>query len=359
MCLAKPIDRGVQPPPSSPVSNRPPLQPNAFDPMPLGSVKPAGWLKRELVIQANGLSGHLDEVWPDVGPDSGWLGGKGESWERGPYYLDGLVPLAYLLGDSALIAKVNKRVNWVLAHQGADGWLGPDRKRDWWPNMVLLKALAQYQEATGDPRVIPAMQRYFHYQAAHLQKRPLRDWGKFRWADEVVSVLWLYNRTGDASLLDLARTLQAQGHDWKGEFAAFPFTSKTNKDELGLKDGANPEIAMSAHGVNNAMALKTSGVWWLVSGSSEDRAAAGRQLSELDRYHLLPNGGLLQFRDLAPQLPLGQAGQLGGTLSALDQGFEHRPARNAQNVTGHRGQLDVGVFQFLVNAVDRARFLFH
>ena len=285
--LAQPASGSQQP---GAVPNRAPLRQNAFNPLPLGSVKPAGWLRRQLEIQANGLSGHLDEFWPDVGPDSGWLGGTGESWERGPYYLDGLVPLAYLLDDPILIAKSSKRVNWILTHQAADGWLGPERNHDWWPNMVMLKALTQYQEATGDARVIPAMQRYFQYQAAHLQERPLHDWGKFRWADEVLSVLWLYNRTGDASLLELARTLEAQGHDWKGEFAAFPFTSKTDKDRLGFKDPANAEVSLSAHGVNNAMALKTSGVWWLVSGNSDDRAAADRQLSELDHYHLLPNG---------------------------------------------------------------------
>jgi len=288
--LRSPVRPAPQAQHSGALPNRAPLRQNALNPLPLGSVKPKGWLRRQLEIQANGLTGHLDEFWPDVGPNSGWLGGSGESWERGPYYLDGLVPLAYLLDDPTLISKVEKRVNWVLTHQAADGWLGPQRNRDWWPNMVMLKALTQYQEATGDKRVIPAMQRYFRYQAAHLQERPLRDWGKFRWADEVVSVLWLYNRTGDASLLDLARTLEAQGHDWKGEFAAFPFTSKTNKDQLGLKPGASPELALSAHGVNNAMALKTSGVWWLVSGKEDDREAATRQLAELDEYHLLPNG---------------------------------------------------------------------
>lgn len=290
MGVAAPARPASQAQSSGAVPNRAPLRQNAFNPLPLGSVKPAGWLRRQLVIQANGLTGHLDEFWPDVGSNSGWLGGAGESWERGPYYLDGLVPLAYLLDDPTLIAKSTKRVNWILTHQGADGWLGPDRNRDWWPNMVMLKALTQYQEATGDARVIPAMQRYLQYQAAHLQERPLRDWGKFRWADEVVSVLWLYNRTGDASLLDLARTLEAQGHDWKGEFAAFPFTAKTRKDQLGLKDGSNSEVSLSAHGVNNAMALKTSAVWWLVSGNTDDRAAAGRQVSELDEHHLLPNG---------------------------------------------------------------------
>ena len=82
--------------------NRAPLAPNAFYFLPLGSIRPTGWLRAQLLIQANGLGGHLDETWPDVGPNSGWLGGTGESWERGPYFLDGLVPLATQLDDPRL-----------------------------------------------------------------------------------------------------------------------------------------------------------------------------------------------------------------------------------------------------------------
>ena len=85
-------------PPSAPTLNRQPLRPEALVPLPLGAVRPNGWLQRQLQIQAAGLTGHLDEFWPDVGKNSGWLGGTGESWERGPYFVDGLVPLAYLLG---------------------------------------------------------------------------------------------------------------------------------------------------------------------------------------------------------------------------------------------------------------------
>src|SRR5690242_14889796 len=106
-----------------PVPNRAPLQPNAFYPLPLTSVMPKGWLLDQLRLQAQGLSGHIDEFWPDLGANSGWLGGTGESWERGPYFLDGLVPLAYLTQDAALIAKVKKWMDWTLAHQRADGWL--------------------------------------------------------------------------------------------------------------------------------------------------------------------------------------------------------------------------------------------
>lgn len=260
--------------------NRAPLAPNAFQPLPLTSVTPKGWLLRQLRIQASGLSGHLDEFWPSVGPDSGWLGGKGESWERGPYYMDGLVPLAYLLGDPKLIAKANKWVDWTLSNQRPDGAIGPVKNTDWWPNMVMLKALTQYQEATGDPRVIPLLERYFAYQRNALAARPLQQWAIYRWGDEALSLAWLYNRNGDRALLDLARALRAQGYDWRRHFEEFSFHEKLSK----------PQTSLKTHVVNNAMALKTAAVWSQFSADEADRKSIHRLLREMDRYHLLPNG---------------------------------------------------------------------
>jgi hypothetical protein len=280
-------------PASSPVKNRAPLHANAFYFLPAGSIRPLGWLQNQLRIQADGLSGHLDETWDDVGPNSAWLGGAGEAWERGPYYLDGLVPLAWLLDDPPLKAKAQKFIDWTLDHPAANGMIGPSSNDDWWPRFVMFKALAQYHEFTADPRVIPVMDRYFRHQLDTLPKRPLRDWGKFRWQDQVLSVLWLYNRTGSPYLLDLARLLHAQGYDWVAQSANFQFTKPVTAADLQLaagNDNGLKDHALATHGVNNGQAIKSGPVWSQVSGSAADRAAAAKMIAELNRYHGLPNG---------------------------------------------------------------------
>jgi DUF1680 family protein len=291
-------------PPQAATRNRAPLVPNTFDPLPLSAIRPTGWLRAQLQIQANGLGGHLDETWADVGPNSGWLGGTGESWERGPYFLDGLIPLAYQLDDAHLKIKAQKYIDWTLDNQRPDGMIGPHSNDDWWPRMVMLKALTQYHEATNDPRVVPVMQRYFSYQLAQLPTRPLRDWGKFRWHDEVVSVLWLYNRNGDPKLLDLARLLHQQGYGWQAEFANFKYTERITPEFIKLNEhNGLGDTALATHGVNNAMALKASPIWALVSGKDEDRQALLHQLAELDRYHGLPNGIFSADEHLAGRNP--------------------------------------------------------
>jgi hypothetical protein len=277
--------------PSPVQKNRAPLAANAFYPLPLGSVRPLGWLRQQLQIQASGLGGHLDEFWPDVGPKSGWLGGAGESWERGPYFLDGLLPLAWLLNDARLKAKAQRFVEWTLTHQAPSGMIGPASNDDWWPRMVMLKALIQYQEVSGDPRVIPLMEKYFHYQLAELPRRPLRDWGRFRWQDNLLTLLWLYNRTGQPELLDLARLLRKQGYDWMGEFANFPYTQPITAEFLKLKGGdGKTDPALATHGVNNGQAIKTAPLWSLVSGDQADRSSVLKMIAALDKYHGLPNG---------------------------------------------------------------------
>ena len=273
------------------VRNRKPLAPSAFYFLPLGSIRPTGWLQQQLQVQAHGLGGHLDETWEDVGPNSGWLGGNGESWERGPYFLDGLVPLAWQLDDALLKAKAQRFIEWILTHQAPDGMIGPTSNNDWWPRIVALKALTQYQELTGDARVIPLMDRYFRYQLGELPARPLRDWGKFRWQDALLSVIWLYNRTGSEYLLDLARLLHQQGYDWGAQYADFKYTQRITREFIKLEEGGGlKDLALATHGVNNGQAVKTGPMWSLVSGKPQDNRAAAIMIAALDKYHGLPNG---------------------------------------------------------------------
>lgn len=266
---------------AQPLANRAPLAPNAFDMLPLGVVKPKGWLLRQLRVQADGQTGHLDEFWPSLSAkDSAWRGGTGEGWERGPYYLDGLVPAAYLLEDPRLIEKARSWIEWTIANQRPDGSIGPPKNDDWWPNMIMLKALIEYQEATGDKRVVPLMERYLLYHLANAANRPLRAWAIYRWADEIVPLIWTYNRTGNPRLLDLARILSRQGYDWRHHFAHFLYPFKVTRAESGLP----------SHVVNNAMAIKTSTVWSVISRSPQDRDAVTRLFEVMDRHHLMPQG---------------------------------------------------------------------
>ena len=102
------------PAPASPrpeiVFNRAPLTDDAFAELPLGAIKPQGWLLDQLERQRDGMTGHLDSLYaPVVGDDNAWIGGEGDTWERGPYWIDGLLPLAYILDDEVLIAKPYSR----------------------------------------------------------------------------------------------------------------------------------------------------------------------------------------------------------------------------------------------------------
>ena len=270
------------------------LHPRVFEPLPLGSVLPAGWLLNQLRIQADGLSGHLDEFWPDVA-QSGWFGGDAESWERAPYWLDGLAPLAYLLDDAGLKDKVTRWMDYILSHQHEDGWLGPvsaenHEPYDPWPGFVMLKALVQFHEATADPRVIPAMTRYLRKLDATLDETPLSEWGRFRWADLVLSIHWLYGQIGEPWLLGLAAKAHEQGFDWRANFEGFEYPTRVGIMELAALGeraygtGENTGY-FATHVVNNAMGVKTPGEWFRQSKDPHDRDAVTRILGILDGFH--------------------------------------------------------------------------
>ena len=255
-------------------ANKKPLPPSAYSILPLGAVMPQGWLKQQLTIQAKGLTGNLPKFWKDLGPDNGWLGGKGESWERGPYYMDGMVPLAFLTQDPELLEMAEKWVGWTLDNPRPDGAIGPVSCKDWWPLGLMCKTLTQYYDATGDARVIPVMTRFFAYMKTELPQRPLFEWAKMRWADTALSAIWLYNRTGDPELLEVSKLLMSQGHDYAQQFSNFEPYSK-----------ASPNWNFENHGVNAGMAYKTPGIMFQLTGDEKFKKAVYDGIRNLDKYH--------------------------------------------------------------------------
>ncbi len=215
------------------ISNQVPLKAQPYSALPLGAIQAQGWLYNMLEIQRDGLTGQLDSIYEVVcGPNNGWLGGTGDGWERGPYWIDGLLPLAYILDDDELKNKAQEWVEWSIENQRADGYFGPlplpedyekipgtqqGNREDWWPKMVMLKVLQQYYSATEDQRVIQLMTKYFKYQLENLPKHNLGKWSYWanrRGGDNLMIVYWLYNITRESFLLELAELIHEQTFNW-------------------------------------------------------------------------------------------------------------------------------------------------
>ena len=184
------------------------------------TIQPLGWMKRQLEIQANGLSGNLDKIWPDV-RDSAWIGGSCEGWERVPYWLDGFVPLAYLLEDADMIARARRYIDAILRAQRPDGWICPcadeDRARyDTWAVLLISKVLTVYYDCSKDERVPVALYRLLknYYTLLESGRIRLYNWGKFRYFEGLIAVRFIYARCGEDWLLRLAALLKAQGADY-------------------------------------------------------------------------------------------------------------------------------------------------
>ena len=270
--------------------NRAPLNENPFIELNIGEIQPEGWLRTQLETMRNGLTGHLDEIYPEVmGPRNGWLGGDGDVWERGPYWIDGLLPLAYILNDKEMIRKVKPWIEWILSSQDEEGYFGPktdrgyeeglqrNNARDWWPKMVVLKILQQYYSATSDKRVIPFMTNYFKYQLKELPKNPLGHWtfwGERRGGDNLMVVYWLYNITGEPFLLELGELIHKQTFDWTGVF---------------LKEN-HLRRQLSLHCVNLAQGFKEPAVYYQYSKNPDHLAALDQAMRDIRTTIGLPTG---------------------------------------------------------------------
>ena len=318
------------------LQNRAPLKEKPYLNLPFGAIKPAGWLMENLQKMKSGMTGQLDELYPSVlGKRNGWLGGDGDVWERGPYWLDGLAPLAFILDDEALQQKLQPWVEWSLANQMEDGYFGPippekdpepepglqrDRARDWWPKMVMLKVLQQYYTGTGDKRVIDLMLRYARYQLKTLPQTPLGHyswWGAQRGADNLEVTYWLYNLTGEKFLLELAELMNKQVFDWKNTFLHTNHLATTYK----------------FHGVNLAQGIKSPVIYYQQSQDHTLVASVKKAFADIRTYQ-----GQAMGLYGADELTRGGDPILGSELcSAVEMMFS---LENMMTITGDAEMMD-------------------
>lgn len=302
------------------LQNRAPLKAKPYLQLPYGAIQPHGWLLNQLERMRDGLTGHLDEIYPEVmGKRNGWLGGDGDGWERGPYWIDGLLPLAYILDDAKLKAKVQPWIEWTLTHQGDDGYLGPvpfekepppeeglqkSMRRDWWPKMVMLKVLQQYYDATRDPRVVDVLLKYFRYQAKQLPQTPLDHWtfwANRRGGDNLQVIYWLYNITGEKFLLDLADLVARQTFPWTQVFLndendeqpATPwhyFAMKRYPFDPQEIDRLTISQQGGIHCVNLSQGLKEPVIYYQQHPDEKYLKAVKKALRDIRKYHGQPQG---------------------------------------------------------------------
>jgi uncharacterized protein len=262
--------------------NTEPLSKNAYIKLPLGTVKPSGWLKSQLEIQAAGLTGNIDDFWPDL-INSSWRGGNGEAWERGPYYLDGMVPLAYLLNDEKMITKVKAWIEPILSSRSDSGWFGPVKNKDRWPLAVANKVLMQYYEATGDKRAIDVLTGYFKYLHSTPPDWPDKEWRGVRAMENAVTGYWLYRQTGEPWILETIASIQKNSSDWTTYYEKFPWDSAASADKkIPLNWGPD---GLTAHVVNNAMAIKYPGLWFQQSMDQRFKSAVFTGIKKYDINH--------------------------------------------------------------------------
>jgi hypothetical protein len=206
--------------------NRTPLAASPFYKLPIGSIVPRGWLRHELELERDGMTGHLEQIspWLDF-TKSSWADPQGRGkfgWEELPYWLKGYGDLGCVLKDEAIKTEAKKWIEASMATQRDDGWFGPrelltslEGKPDLWPQMIMLNVLQTYYEAAGDPRVLDVMGRYFKWENT-LPASAFGEgyWPRLRFGDNLESIFWLYNRTGETWLLDLAHKMNGGMARW-------------------------------------------------------------------------------------------------------------------------------------------------
>ena len=260
-------------------------------------ITPQGWLRKQLLLQAKGLSGNLDKIWPDI-RDSKWIGGDREGWERVPYWLDGFIPLAYLLEDEDLKARAKKYIDAILERQQEDGWICPctveERNNyDVWAAFLICKVLVVYENCSKDERIEQVVYDVLKQLLKHISMQSLFDWSAARWYECLIPLTWLYERRPEPWMTELAFVLEGYGVDYEKLYRSLSFD----------RPAVDRYWTFLNHVVNVAMAIKSRAEISLYTGE-DPNAFALSFYHKLMEKHSMPIGHFTGDECLSGDNPL-------------------------------------------------------
>ncbi|KAH7337452.1 hypothetical protein B0J17DRAFT_663043 [Rhizoctonia solani] len=271
------------------------LAPLTYRPLKLGEIRPNGWLRDQLQLQADGLGGHMHEFYPLI-KEGSWAGKGNVNYsdlnEAGSYWFNGLVPHAYVLDSPKLKANVREFLDHVLDTQWEDGWLGPETDDRWQPRWLwgrypfLLGAIGMAEaEPELEDKIIRSLMRFIRLANKMLrQGKGIQDWTKgTRWQDFALAMQWLHDRGGQSEdlelLYDTMVRVKSVSTDWQSVFS----------EERFPKEAVN-EWRIYWHGVNLAEGLKAMAVGYRFSKDKSELAGAIEAWNRIYRYHGRPSG---------------------------------------------------------------------
>jgi len=268
-------------------TNRAPLKKTKYVLLPVCTVRPAGWLNQQLQLWAHGITGHLFEFAPTAQDDIGtfirnsqWRNDTytGDRWEAGPYYVNGLIPLAYLLNDTRLIAECQNWINTMIKHR--TDWFANVTQDDIWASSEAWQALRSWFEATGER---PAdTSNFYTLTRNYFNLLNTATWGtSWAWAranENFLALQWFYRRTRNGIVVNIATSIKSHTCNWTPIFNTM--TSGTN-------DLRNPQgWYMQGHVVNLAMAIKFGSAYWpFLAATAADSQAGVNAETNMTRYH--------------------------------------------------------------------------
>jgi uncharacterized protein len=250
-----------------------------FSELPVNSVKPHGWLKKYLENQRDGLTGYLEAAgfpfdsfgWGERIKDTNtWW-----PYEQTGYWIDGMTRCGYLLNDTFLLNKALEKIHRTLADVDSSGFIGPkqllkDGKGNRWPHAVFFRSLMACYSATGDKRILDAVLK--HYHKKHFDLCSERE------QVNIENILWFYSRTGDTSLLNLAKEIYHCYNDEKF------------KDELLAKKSLLSGQLLNVHGVSFNEVTKLSAIMYIYTGDTAFLNVSVSAYKMIEKYCTMIDG---------------------------------------------------------------------